>query len=86
MSTMSIKEAYWLCPDGVYMHPNFYKYEEASDRIHEIWSDYTDIVEYISLDVFLDVTGSMGMFGGAEKIGREIMPSVHNEATTKHLK
>jgi DNA polymerase-4/DNA polymerase IV (DinB-like DNA polymerase) len=72
-SAMSIKEAYRLCPDGIYMHPNFHKYEEASSRIHEIWSDYTDITEYISLDEgFLDVTCSMDLFGGAAKIGHEI--------------
>jgi len=72
-SAMPISEAYRLCPDGIYMRPNFHKYEEASEQVHEIWNDYTDVVEYISLDEgFLDVTGSLGIFGGAEKIGHEI--------------
>ena len=76
-SAMPISEAYQRCPDGVYMRPNFHKYEEASRQIHEIWGDYTDIVEYISLDEgFLDVTGSMGFFGGAAKIGHEIKSRV----------
>ncbi|MCL2126317.1 MAG: DNA polymerase IV, partial [Oscillospiraceae bacterium] len=58
-SAMSIKEAYRLCPGGIYMHPNMGKYVEASERIHDIWLTYTDIIEYISLDEgFLDVTGS----------------------------
>ncbi len=72
-SAMSIKEAYRLCPHGVYLHPNMAKYKAASDQIHTIWSAYTDLVEYISLDEgFLDVTGSTKMFGSPEKIGHEI--------------
>jgi DNA polymerase-4/DNA polymerase IV (DinB-like DNA polymerase) len=72
-SAMSIKDAYRLCPQGIYMHPSRHKYEEASAQVHEIWSEYTDIVEYISLDEgFMDVTGSMAFFGGPVKIAREI--------------
>lgn len=72
-SAMSIKEAYQLCPQGIYMHPNPRKYKEVSGRIHEIWLSYTDLVEYISLDEgFLDVTGSAALFGGAKKVGLAI--------------
>lgn len=79
-SAMSIKEAYRLCPQGIYMHPNVHKYVEASRQIHKIWDDYTDLVEYISLDEgFLDVTGSVGLFGSAERIGREIKRRVKEE-------
>lgn len=79
-SAMSIKEAYRRCPQGIYMHPNGHKYVEASRQIHKIWSDYTDLAEYISLDEgFLDVTGSEELFGGAEKIGRKIKRRVQDE-------
>ena len=79
-SAMSIKEAYRRCPHGIYMHPNGPKYVEASRQVHEIWDCYTDLAEYISLDEgFLDVTGSVGLFGGAEKIGREIKRRVKDE-------
>jgi len=79
-SAMSIKEAYRLCPHGIYMRPNGYKYLEASRQIHKIWDDYTDLIEHISLDEgFLDVTGSVGLFGGAEKIGREIKQRIREE-------
>ncbi|MDL2229967.1 DNA polymerase IV [Treponema sp. OttesenSCG-928-L16] len=72
-SAMSIKEAYRLCPQGIYMHPDMQKYKEASDKIHEIWSTYTDLVEYISLDEgYLDVSGSAHLFGGPRNIGQEI--------------
>ena len=49
-SAMSIKEAYRLCPHGIYMHPSPHKYKAASGRIHERWLTYTDLVEFISLD------------------------------------
>ena len=79
-SAMSIKEAYRLCPHGIYMHPNGRKYVEASRQIHKIWDDYTDVAEYISLDEgFLDVCGTAHLFGGAEKIGREIKRRVKEE-------
>ena len=80
-SAMSIKEAYRLCPDGIYMHPSMRKYKEASDQVHQIWLSYTDVIEFISLDEgFLDVTGTAHNFGGAgsdaasaaRKIGIEI--------------
>ena len=76
-SAMPISEAYRLCPEGIYLRPNFHKYVEASDQIHEIWSGCTDVVEYISLDEgFLDVTHTMKALGGAAKIGCEIKEKV----------
>ena len=72
-SGMSIKTAYQLCPHAIYLHPDMRKYQEASHAIHRIWSDYTDLVEYVSLDEgYLDVTGSAHLFGGARQIGHEI--------------
>ena len=72
-SAMPISQAYKLCPHGVYMYPNGSKYAAVSDQIHQIWSTYTDIVEYISLDEgFLDITASAKLFGGAREIARQI--------------
>ena len=79
-SAMSIKTAYQLCPHGIYMHPNAEKYKEASKRIHEIWNDYTDLVEYVSLDEgYLDVTGSAHIFGGVRAIGHAIKERTQKE-------
>ncbi len=79
-SAMSISEAYRLCPHGVFLRPGFDKYVAASRSIHRIWEEYTDQIEYISLDEgFLDVTGSLALFGGAEKIGREIQERIRTE-------
>jgi len=72
-SAMNIKEAYRLCPHGIYVHPNISKYAEVSRRIHKIWDVYTDTVEHVSLDEgYLDVTNSAQLFGGAVCIGQDI--------------
>lgn len=79
-SAMSIKEAYRRCPHGLYMHPNIEKYKKASDQIHRIWDDYTDTVEYVSLDEgYLDVTGSVRLMGGFQHIGYEIKRRTRQE-------
>ena len=58
-SAMNIKEAYRLCPQGVFMHPNFEKYRAVSNQLHEIWNSYANAAEYIALDeAYLDVTES----------------------------
>jgi len=79
-SAMSIKDAYRRCPDGIYMHPNMWKYHKVSERLREIWLTYTDIAEFVSLDEgFLDVTGSAFRFGGASAIGHEIKERTKEE-------
>ncbi len=72
-SAMNIKEAYRLCPHGVYMHPNFEKYKAVSDQLHEIWNTYATASQYIALDeAYLDVTQRAGDMDGARSIARAI--------------
>ena len=72
-SAMNIKEAYRLCPHGIYMHPNFDKYRAVSNRLHEIWNAYADASEYIALDeAYLDVTDSAGSWERACESARKI--------------
>lgn len=79
-SAMNIKEAYSLCPHGVFKHPNFAKYKAVSDQVHEIWASYTDIIEYIALDeAYLDVTETAGDFEEAGAMARAIKYRVREE-------
>ena len=56
-SAMNIKEAYRRCPHGVYLRPNMTKYAQVSKVFHAIWSDYSPLIERISLDEgFLDMS------------------------------
>ena len=62
-SGMNIKEAYRLCPQGIFKHPDFRKYQAVSHALHEIWAEYASASEYIALDeAFLDVTTTAGSF------------------------
>lgn len=70
-SGMNIKEAYYLCPNGIYKHPDFDKYRQVSARLHEIWNTYASAAEYIALDeAYLDVTEQAAGFDGARGAGR----------------
>ncbi len=79
-SAMNIKDAYKLCPNGVYMHPNFEKYKKVSDQIHAIWEDYTDEMEAIALDeAYLDVTDKVRNLDDARVIAHTIKKRVLDE-------
>lgn len=72
-SGMNIKEAYRLCPEGVYLRPDFDKYRGVSKQLHGIWDSYATASEPIALDeTFLDVTGTAGDFDEASRMAREI--------------
>ena len=56
-SAMSSLKAKRLCPQLIFVHGRMEVYKEVSRRIHEIFHEYTDVIEPISLDeAFLDVT------------------------------
>ena len=72
-SAMNIKEAYRLCPTGIFMHPHFDKYRNVSDQLHAIWNAYAAASEYIALDeAYLDVTGTAGNWEKACEYARRI--------------
>lgn len=72
-SAMNIKEAFRLCPHGIFMHPNFDKYKETSHRLHEIWNTYATASQTIALDeAYLDVTERAVTWEGAREIGHLI--------------
>ena len=79
-SAMNIREAWRLCPNGVYMHPNMEKYRAVSEQLHGIWREYSSALEAIAFDeAYLDVTERAGDFEGAMKIGQEIRQRVRDE-------
>ena len=61
------------CPDLVVVPPDMREYIRISRMAREIYDDYTDQVEPFGLDEsWLDVTGSVGLFGSAMSIAKEI--------------
>ena len=66
---MTLWEARQKCPELILVPTNNRLYTWVSSRIIDIMRDYTPLVEVFSIDeAFLDITGSVNLFGGAERI------------------
>lgn len=56
-SAMASAIAYRRCPDIIFVKPRFEAYKEASKQIHNVFKEFTDLIEPLSLDeAYLDVT------------------------------
>lgn len=72
-SAMPTTKAYRLCPQATFVKPHFELYVNVSRQIHEIFYDYTDLVEPLSIDeAFLDVTSNKKNNPSATLIAKEI--------------
>jgi DNA polymerase-4 len=72
-SAMATAQAIKLCPELLVIPPNMEKYRIASRQIMEIYGEYTDLVEPLSLDeAYLDVSASTQCKGSATLIAQEI--------------
>lgn len=76
-SAMSSKIAKEKCPHLIFVLPRFSRYKEISKQIHEIFHEYTDLVEPLSLDeAYLDVTENKVNMESANDIAREIRQKI----------
>lgn len=72
-SAMASAHAMRLCRDLLIIPPNMEKYRRASKAMRDIFFDYTDLVEPLSLDeAFLDVSTCERHAGSATLIARDI--------------
>lgn len=79
-SAMASTKAKRLCPQLVFVPGRMEVYKEVSRQIHEIFHEYTDIIEPISLDeAFLDVTENKPGIQLAVDIAREIKQKIRAE-------
>lgn len=79
-SAMASSRAMTLCPALLILPPRFELYRSISARFHEIFRDYTDLIEPLSLDeAYLDVTDAGHCQGSATLIAREIRQRVREE-------
>jgi DNA polymerase IV len=79
-SAMASSVARRLCPDAVFLDGRFHRYTEESRRLHAVLESFTPLVEGISLDeAFLDVTGTVHLFGDGSIIGHAIRDRVRSE-------
>lgn len=76
-SAMSGQVARKLCPDLIFVKTRFERYREISSRIREIFYEYTDLVEPLSLDeAYLDVTENKKGNPSATLIAKEIRAKI----------
>ncbi len=85
-SAMPALRAKRMCPEAVFIHPDFTKYREASQQIRAIFERHTPLVEPLSLDeAYLDVTteitGIPTATETAEAIRSEIREETHLTAS-----
>ena len=72
-SAMASATALKRCPDLILIPGRMSVYREASRQMQDIYAEYTELIEPLSLDeAFLDVTASQRCRGSATLIAREI--------------
>jgi DNA polymerase-4 len=84
-----------LCGDLVFVGGHFERYQQFGDDVVSVFHDFTPWVERVSIDeAFLDVAGTIHLFGAPTEIAAAIRRRVRDEiglplsigvATTKHL-
>jgi DNA polymerase-4 len=78
-SAMSGMQAKQKCPHLIFVPPRFARYKEISTKIREIFYEYTDLVEPLSLDeAYLDVTENKKGNPSASMIAEEIRQRIYD--------
>ena len=76
-SAMSSMKAKQLCPDLIFVGSHMEYYKSVSMQIHEIFHEYTDMIEPLALDeAFLDVTENKKNIPLAVDVAREIKKEI----------
>ncbi len=79
-SAISGIKARKLCPHLIFIKPRFERYREISKQIHQIFYEYTDLVEPLSLDeAYLDVSENKKGLPSASLIATEIREKIYNQ-------
>jgi len=79
-SAMPAVRAERLCPDAIFVAPDFTRYRAASKQVREIFLRHTDLVEPLSLDeAYLDVTAPKTVHESATAVARCIRKEIFDE-------
>jgi len=79
-SALPMSRARRLCPKAHFIQPRIARYREKSAEVFSIFRDFTPLLEGLSLDeAFLDVTGSLKLFGTQAEIGALIKQRIKRE-------
>ena len=79
-SAMPASRAARLCPQGVFVPPDFARYRAVSAQVHDIFHRHTDLVEPLSLDeAYLDVSVNKSGLATATAVARAIRADIARE-------
>lgn len=79
-SAMPAVRAERLCPEGIFVPPDFPRYRHVSFMTREIFRRHTDLVEPLSLDeAYLDVTENKTGLPTATRVARTIRAEIRGE-------
>jgi DNA polymerase-4 len=79
-SAMPAIRAERLCPDAIFVPPDFVRYKAASRAAREIFQRHTDLIEPLSLDeAYLDVTENKIGLPTATRVARAIREQIREE-------
>jgi len=79
-SAMPGYKAHELCPHGVFLDGDMKKYARVSDQVHRVFSEFSDMIEPLALDeAFIDITGSVGLFGSALALAQRLKERVRQQ-------
>jgi len=79
-SAMPAVRAERLCPDAVFLPPDFTRYRAVSRQVREILTRHTDLVEPLSLDeAYLDVSENKTKLLTATQVARTIREQIRTE-------
>jgi len=79
-SAMPAMRAEKLCPQAVFVPPDFVRYKAVSRQVREIFSRHTDLVEPLSLDeAYLDVTTNKLGLASATAVAEAVRDAIRLE-------
>ncbi|MEO6911397.1 MAG: DNA polymerase IV [Edaphobacter sp.] len=79
-SAMPAVTAARLCPEAIFVPPDFTRYKTASLAAREIFQRHTDLIEPLSLDeAYLDVTDNKLKLLTATRVAKMIRQEIHDE-------
>ena len=69
-SAMPMRTAVRLCPQGIVVRPRFTRYREMSRQVMEVFREFTELIEPLSLDeAYLDISGAVDQAEGRWPLG-----------------
>lgn len=82
-SAMPSSQARRLCPQAIFIKPDFPRYSRESEAIFTLFREYTPVLQTVALDeAYLDVSEHLGAFPTATALAKDVRRRVREE---RHL-